>query len=240
MIPLLQVAGPRGENHPDVDALIDAALLRAGAAERASHRHDVLNALTAIEGAASVLASDTLSVEDRVMIGGLLESGVEKLRLLCDENARVAGSIGLATIAREVVREPRWKGRVAVDVDLGLEAVGWPGHIAEALRQLLAAGEELAPGKALELTGRRDGGSVGLWLHLGNVRRASSDLPDTFHVAPGLVRDQGGEVRIETGAAGIAAIGLCLPAVTVAAIMAADPPAPAPAPAPVAARRGGG
>jgi len=50
--------------------------------DQARRLHDIANARTAVEGATSILATDTLSPADRATLGRLLASGVDRLRTL--------------------------------------------------------------------------------------------------------------------------------------------------------------
>ena len=196
----------------DLDVQVAAALVRVRTAEEARRRHDVANARAAVDGAESLLTGgDDLSDVDRATLERVLVSGVERLRALLERDDQDVGPVSLAVVADSVAIEPRWYGRMSVDVAPDLVATGRPGPIAEAVRQLLAAGRGLGAARPLVLRGRRDGGFVGLWLPAGDGSAVRRDLPVAFHVAAHLVREQGGDIRVEIGAGGQRSIGICLP-----------------------------
>lgn len=208
----------------EVEAETAAAGERVRVAEESFHRHALVNAMTAIEGAASILASDRLGPEDRGHISRLLVSGVERLRSLVDGGDHGPATVDLATVAFHVSRDEQWAGRVQVDVGLGLVAVGSAAHIAEAVRQLLEWGGAVAPTGSLVLRGRREADGVCLWVEAGASPPPALGVPVTevpvtgvpvaVQVAARLVRDQGGAVRVAEGRGGVALIGICLPSAT--------------------------
>ncbi len=208
-----QPDGPAtGEFEAELDAQVASALQRVRTADGARRHHDMANALTAVEGAGSILASDNISDVDRAKLGRLFGSGIDRLRALLDDDGQGAGPVPLAPVAYGVAAERRWYGLMKVDVAPDLVAFGRVGEITEAVRQLAACGHDLAPRGPLVLRGRRDGERVGLWLPAGAVDPSHTGLPIAFHVAARLVEDLGGETRVELGAAGARSIGLHLPA----------------------------
>jgi uncharacterized membrane protein YgcG len=188
-----------------------AARARVRASDEARHRHDMVNALTAVEGAGSILISDHLSPDDRAHLGRLFRSGLHRLRQLVEGAEENAGPVPLAIVAARVVGDWRRPGKVDIDVDADLVALGPAGEVAEAVRLLIVAGYEVA-GERLTLHGRRDGPSVGLWLRGIDPWPRPEDVPIELGVADRMVRDYGGEVRVEVAPDGSRSVGICLPA----------------------------
>ncbi len=195
----------------EIDFPRTAAIPR-GVDQEAADRHEMTNAATAVEGAATILAGDCLSAQARATLGRLLGSGVDRLRVLIDRRSPGVGPMSLAEVASEVAREPRWSGLVELSVAPGLVAVGSPGHLAEAVRQLLASKGELVSAGPPVLLGRREGDSVELWLQVGRRRLAPLHLPVAAFVAAGLMQGQSARIRMDTTAEGGPSIGICLPA----------------------------
>lgn len=196
----------------EIERRSSAAFARVRLAEEATCRHDLMNALTAVEGAASILVDDNLSPGDRAEVSRLLGSGVDRLRSLVTGGDMVPGPVSLSGVAGCVAREPRWAGRVEVDVAQDLTARGSSAHIAEALGQLLECGRAMVPAGRLVLEGRRHGDSVGLWLPLTGRRQMPRNLPVAASVAARVMQSQGGDVRTQTPLDAVPSIGICMPA----------------------------
>ncbi len=190
---------------------------RLQAASRSTRRHDVRNAVVAVEGAALVLEShvDRLSPEDRSALTKVLSSGVERLqRLLGDDAGGGVATVDLAQLAAQVAAE---RGiSITVDVPTGLVASGSALHSAEVLRILLDNAQRRAPGQPVTVAGRREGDWMVLQVRdrgapVGREERRSVGSADMgFLVATRLMRDQGGDVWVESHPEG-GAFSLCLP-----------------------------
>ena len=194
---------------------------RAEAAGQRQRRHDVSNAVLAIEGSAVTLERhlERLSESDRTALTAALSTGVERLqRLLGDDGS--GRTVDLAGLAASVAADRGSDGTgepVAVDVPDGLVADGSPALATEVLRLLLDNARRRAPGRPIALEGRRDGN----WMVL-QVRDRAAPIPRDQRrllasadlgllVAARLMRNQGGDVWVENHPDG-GAFSLCLPA----------------------------
>ncbi|HVL28014.1 MAG TPA: HAMP domain-containing sensor histidine kinase, partial [Acidimicrobiales bacterium] len=210
----------------------DAASDRAEEASRRAQRHDVRNAVVAIEGAAVTLERyrDRLTAGDRASLTQVLTAGVERLQGLLDDG-RAPGTVDLAAVAAAVVADMGWAGRVTVDVPAGLAGLGGATQTAEAIRLLLDNADRRAPGGPITVAGRADGtwavlrvADRGPLVSLQGRRSANArfDAPAAgsgdigLLVAGRLLRDQGGDLWVDESEVG-GAFALCLPL----------PPAPA-------------
>lgn len=206
--------------HSEVSLQAAAVDERLQEASRSTRRHDVRNAVVAVEGAALILEShvDRLSPEDRAALTKVLSSGVERLQRLLTDEAAGAATVDLAALAAEVAAE-RGELVIKVDVPDGLVASGSPGHSAEVLRILFDNAQRRAPGQPVEVHGRRDGDWMVLQVRdrgapVGREeRRSRADADMGFLVAGRLMRDQGGDVWVESHPEG-GAFSLCLPCVS--------------------------
>lgn len=202
---------------------------RVRAADVSARRHDVINALTAIDGAAMILEREfeRLSGSDREKLAKVVGSGTNRLRrLIGQESGADASQVSLADTAAEVARDG-----LQVDVVPDLVGTGSPGETAEAMRQLLEYAHRRAPGRPLTVRGERDGDWVVLRVDdrgptmprqlrrtiAGNDRRPVPGEDDAMglRVAAKLMRAQGGDLWVEPRPGGGTSFGICLPALVV-------------------------
>jgi signal transduction histidine kinase len=201
---------------------------RLRAAEADAHRHDLINAYAAIEGAAMILEGQTFEAADRAKLQQMLALGVGHFRDLLDPRSADADRVSLAAAAAELAQEPAWHGQLHLDVAPDLVATGSPGQTKEAVRQVLGYVGRRASAERLTVRGQRAGEWVGLWVDdsgIGLSRRQQRarfdlkgdrplgpDFPMALHVAARLMRGQGGELRVEARGGGVLSVGVCLPA----------------------------
>lgn len=197
-----------------VDAEISAARERLGAAAQRRRLHDAANALTAIDGAATILRDDldTLSNSDRSVLAGVLGSGIDSLRRILAEDDAAEKPVSLAEAVATVDRERGAENPIDHHLSPDLTACGPPGQIEEVLRQLLRhAGGEGGSGP-IRVTGHRGDLEVvlrieGCRLPMNGVR--GSVLVDEnrpppawnnaigVYVADRLIREQEGSLWVE-------------------------------------------
>lgn len=200
---------------------------RVRAASLRVRRHDLVNAVCAIDGAAMILEREfeRLSGDDREVLTRLVGSGTARLRRLLD--AGTDTRVSLAETAAEVAGDAGWPMELEVDVTPDLVAMGSPGETAEAVRQLVDYASRRAPSTPVTLRGERDGEWVVLRVEdrgltmPRSLRRTVTD-PDGRR-APGrddamgvrlatrLLRGQGGDVWVEARPGGGTSFGICLP-----------------------------
>ncbi|MFP5316928.1 MAG: sensor histidine kinase [Acidimicrobiia bacterium] len=212
----------------DSQLTLEAAAVseRLEKASRRAQRHDVRNAVVAIEGAAVTLERyrERLSAEDRSSLTRVLSSGVQRLQGLLDDG-RSPATVDLAAAAVAVVADLGWAGRVIVQAPPDLVGIGRATQTAEVVRLLLDNADKRAPGKPIAVDGRVDGGwavlrvsDQGPQMSLQGRRSANArvDAPAAgsgeigLLVAGRLMREQGGDLWVEESAAG-GAFALCLP-----------------------------
>lgn len=212
----------------DSELTLEAAAVsdRLERASRRAQRHDVRNAVVAIEGAAVTLERyrDRLSPDDRASLTRVLSSGVERLQNLLGDG-RGAATVALGAAAGAVVADMGWADRVAVDVPPELAGLGAVTQTAEVIRLLLDNADRRAPGAPIAVDGRVDGTWAVLRVaDLGprmsrQGRRSVSARFDAqspgsgdigLLVAVRLMRDQGGDLWVEESPNG-GAFALCLP-----------------------------
>lgn len=221
----------RDDHHRRFDLELDAATAevreRLRIAEGRERRHALVNAFTAVEGAATILARESIRPSDRSTLTEVLDSGLNRVRgLLAGELAPDHATVSLAEAAALVAKEPPWDETVDVQVPADLVAVASRREIEEALRQVLTYAKWRAPAGPLVVRGRGEGESVLLWVddhgpHVPARRRRAFLDPDcrlphhetvtTLHVAIRLVREQGGDFRIEERPGGGASFGIAMP-----------------------------
>ncbi|MDQ1369940.1 MAG: hypothetical protein QOF20_2293 [Acidimicrobiaceae bacterium] len=147
----------------EFDAEIADVRQRLERARMRKHHHDLVNAFTAVEGAALIMTRETLTAADRSMLNSLLGSGLTRLRELL-----VAGvgenHVALGDLAMSLAQDPGWCGRVKVDVGPDMAVTGSPGEIGEAVRQLLIFAVGRDPSSPVEVHGHRNGDRVELWI----------------------------------------------------------------------------
>jgi hypothetical protein len=211
----------------EVDAETAAVRDRLRQAVARSERHALVNAVTAVEGAAVILRRETLTPSDRESLGRVLDSGMISLRRLASGGKDPgAGRVSLAGLAATLAEEPAWQGRIRLDVPPDLVATGSSDQTVEAVRRLLSYVSRRGSTGPVTLRGERDADWVVLWVEgraAARPRRrrpAAADLnghrgsgPDdvTLHVALRLVKGQGGELRIDGLRGGGRSFGVCLP-----------------------------
>lgn len=214
----------------EVEAEAAEARERVRAAAQRSQRHDLINAITAIDGAAVILERDfdQLSDRDRASLAHVLGSGTSRLRKLLSQEAPSRHAVPLREIAVTVAADPAWRNRPEVHVGEDLVATGSPGETAEVLRQLVDYASRRAPALPPTVRGERDGDWVVLRVDdrgptmpreqrravvdPDNRRDPDREDPLGLRVAARLMRGQGGDLWVEARAGGGASFGICLPA----------------------------
>ncbi len=213
----------------EVDAEIAEVRRRVEEARAGTRRHDVVNAFTAVEGAATILARETLTSADRSTLAAVLGSGLTRLRGLV-----VAGpddhQVALAEATGALVEQAGWHDRVRVEVAPDLVVAGSPGETAEAVRQLVTYAFGRAPSMPVTVRAARRGDRIELWVddhgrQLTARQRREIMAPDLrrpgfarhdpvggLRVAVGLARAQGGYVRVEARPGGGESFGISWPA----------------------------
>lgn len=212
----------------EIEAEAAEARERARAATQRSERHDVINAITAIDGAAVILERefDQLSDRDRASLARVLGSGTSRLRKLLSQTS--AGIVPLSEAAAVVAADPAWRHRPQVEVSEDLVAAGSAGETAEVLRQLVDYASRRAPSSPVTIRGERDGDWVVLRVEdrgptmsrterraiVDPENRPTPDRDDTLglRVAARLIRGQGGDLWVEARTGGGSSFGICLPA----------------------------
>jgi signal transduction histidine kinase len=206
----------------DVRERVRAAGLRA-------RRHDLVNAITAIDGAAMILEREflRLSEADREALARVVGSGMARLRALIEPETGASALVSLAETAADVARDPSWPTPLVLDVTPDLMATGSPGETAEAVRQLVDYASRRAPGP-VTVRGERDGPWVVLRVEDSGpampraLRRSVAD-PDSrrepdredamgVRIAARLMRGQGGDLWVQSLPGGGTSFGICLPA----------------------------
>jgi len=146
------------------------------------------------------------------------------------EDSRPRASFALAEVVRPFVGNLIAEGgTVAVEVPDDMVAVGSPAETAEVVRQLLDNARRRAPGGTITVRGEHDGGAIVLrvdgeghptpdgdpagWQPPGStLAEPAGQLPTALHVASRLMRDQGGDLWVETRGSGRCSFALSLPA----------------------------
>jgi signal transduction histidine kinase len=207
---------------------------RVRASALSARRHDLVNAIMAIDGAAMILERefDRLTPDDRERLASVVGSGTARLRgLLAQERASEA-PVSLARTAALVADDPAWPMPPKVDVGPDLLAIGSAAETAEAVRQLVDFASRRSLAGPLTLRGERDGRWAVLRVEddgptmARDVRRTLVD-PDgrrqpgrddamSVQVAARLMRGQGGDLWVEPLPGGGTSFGICLPALAAA------------------------
>ena len=213
------------------DSALEAATAeireRVRAADVRARRHDLINALTAIDGAAMILEREfeRLSGGDREKLARVVGSGTSRLRrLISQESGAESSHVSLAETAAKVSSDG-----FEVEVTPDLVGAGSSGETAEAVRQLVDFAHRRAPGRPLALRGERDGEWVVLRVEdrgptmPRQLRRTIADTDSRpvpgeddvmgLRVAAKLMRGQGGDLWVEPRRGGGTSFGICLPAV---------------------------
>ena len=203
---------------------------RVQAANLRARRHDLINAITAIDGAAVILEREfeRLSDGDRQMLAGVFGSGAARLLRLINQEGAGESHVSLAAAAADVAKDPAWAEEVELDVTPDLVAAGSAGETAEALRQLVDYAYRRAPGSPMTLRGERDGEWVVLRVEdrgptMPRQLRRTVTEPESrwapgreeaigLRVAARLMRGQGGDLWVEARPGGGSSFGICLPA----------------------------
>ncbi|HET7722401.1 MAG TPA: HAMP domain-containing sensor histidine kinase [Acidimicrobiales bacterium] len=220
--------------------LIDSALeaetaevrarVRAGAVR--AQRHDLVNAIMAIDGAAVILERefDRLSPDDREMLAGVVGSGTARLRRLLAQDSSATAPVSMADTAVRIADDPAWSTQLKLDVTPDLLAIGSAAETAEAVRQLVDYASRRSRSGPVTLRGDRDGPWVVLRVEddgptMPRELRRTLTNPDarrepgredamSVQVAAKLMRAQGGDLWIEPRPGGGTSFGICLPAIT--------------------------
>lgn len=200
---------------------------RLEAARARTRRHDLMNAFTAVEGAATILTQETLSPSDRSKLARLLGSGMRHVREL--QFAEPAeGPAALGELIDSLSEEPDWPALVEVDVAGDLMVAGPRDEMAETIRQVLEHAGGRCPGSALAVRGCRRGARTELWVDDQGPRLTARERREVrepgcgrlfgpihvgpLHVAVRLARGQGGHVRVEPRPGGGESFGISWPA----------------------------
>jgi signal transduction histidine kinase len=196
-----------------------------------ARRHDLVNAIMAIDGAAMILERefDRLSGADRETLARVVGSGTAKLRSLLAQETRSTNRVSLAEAAADVAENPGWDVPLEIDVTADLVAKGSQGETAEAVRQLVHCAAGRSGAGPVTLRGERDGDWVVLRVEdrgptmprelrrtiTETDRRRESGRDDAMgvQVAAQLMRGQGGDLWVEARLGGGTSFGICLPAV---------------------------
>ena len=218
--------------------LIDSALEaetaevreRARAGALSARRHDLVNAIMAIDGAAMILERefDRLTTDDRERLASVVGSGTARLRRLLAQERADEAPVSLARTAALVAEDPTWASQLKVDVTPDLLAVGSPAETAEAVRQLVDFASRRSATGPVTLRGERDGRWAVLRVEDDGptmpreLRRTLTDPEGrrepgredamSVQVAARLMRGQGGDLWVEPRAGGGTSFGICLPA----------------------------
>ena len=193
-------------------------------------RHDVINAISTIEGAAMLLEREfeALSPADRAVLTKGLGSGASRLWNLLNADSG-NGLVRMADTVTTTAGEADWSERLQVEVPEDLLGVGSASETAEAVRQLLEYAHRRDPTAPVTIRGERDGGWAVLRVEdrgptiARQERRALVDVDgrpsatgwdDTIgvHIAARLMRAQGGDLWVEPRPGGGSSFGICLPA----------------------------
>lgn len=194
-----------------------------------SRRHDLVNAIMAIDGAAMILERefDRLSGADRATLARVVGSGTSKLRTLLAQEAGT-NRVSLALAVADVADDPTWGVALEIDVPPHLVAKGSPGETSEAVRQLVDCAARRSGETPVTLRGERDGDWVVLRVEdrgptmARELRRVITDTDGRresgredamgVQVAARLMRGQGGDLWVEARPGGGTSFGICLPA----------------------------
>jgi signal transduction histidine kinase len=217
-----------------IDSTLEAetaeARERAHAGALSARRHDLANAIIAIDGAAGILERgfDRLSPADRERLASVVGSGTARLRRLLDQERANQVSVSLADTATLVAEDRIWPVRPKVDVAPDLLAVGSPAETEEAVRQLVSFASGRSTAGPVMLRGDRDGPWAVLRVEddgptMPRAQRRTLTDPDarrepgrddavSVQVAARLMRGQGGDLWVEPRAGGGTSFGICLPA----------------------------
>ena len=218
-----------------IDSALEAETAEARARVRAgavsAQRHDLVNAIMAIDGAAVILERefDQLSPEDREMLARVVGSGTARLRRLLAQDTGGGTPVSMADTAARIADDPAWATQLKVDVTPDLLAVGSAAETAEAVRQLVDYASQRSRSGPVTLRGDRDGRWVVLRVEDDGptmpreLRRTLTD-PEarrepgredalSVRVAARLMREQGGDLWIEPRPGGGTSFGICLPAI---------------------------
>ena len=192
-----------------------AARARARVSEQRNLRHEMANALTAIEGAAVILQQemDALAASDRSAMARVLASGIRSLRRTLADDASAESPVSLADAVAAVVHDEAVRTQVASDVDPDLVGRGDRHQTEEALRALLDHVDEQGGDGPVRVQGDRDGTEVRLRIEAcrlpmdgrARVKVDENDRPPGWdgaigvYVAARLIQDQGGSLWVESG-----------------------------------------
>lgn len=196
---------------------------RLRAANVRTRRHDLVNAITAIDGAATILERefDRLSPSDRETLASVLGSGTERLRQLLAQEG-LQQRVSLADTAKMIADEPAWHDRLELDVNPALLAAGSPDETAEAVRQLVEYACARTTSGPVTVRSERDGEWVvlrvedrGPTMTREQRRTAGTTGGHGLEVAARLMREQGGDLWVEARPGGGSSFGICLPAASV-------------------------
>ncbi len=145
----------------EFDAEIVEIRQRLETARRRNYHHELVNAFTAVEGAALIMTRETLTESDRVMLNSLLGSGLTRLRELLVAGPW-DGRVALGDVAKSLALEGSWQDRLHVDVVPEVVVSGSLGEIREAVRQLLVYVMGRTESGPIVVRAHRSGERVGL------------------------------------------------------------------------------
>jgi len=220
----------------EVDAEIVEVHRRLDEATRRRRGHDIVNAFTAVEGAAIIMAREALTPSDRSTLAAVLGSGLGHLRSLLAAAPEIERA-ALADVAAQVVHDQRCADRVRIDVAPDLVVPGAAGETAEVLRRLIVHAAGRSPSGLITVRAGRLGHRIDLWVddrgprltprqrreilqpghrpRSGSTRRReqrSAPHPmDVLPVAIRLARGRGGDFRVVARVGGGESFGISWP-----------------------------
>jgi two-component system OmpR family sensor kinase len=203
---------------------------RAELAEREERAHEARSALLGIQAATRQLADgyDDYGVLTRHELREALESEIRLLRSLVDadrsaeaEEFDVAGVVAPIVLCHRASGEP-----VDTDVPSGIRVAAHPAVVAEVVQTLLDNARDHAPGAPVVVSARRNGANAQLRVEDRGPgidpdraerifeRGESSSRTGSglgLYVARRLLRDQGGDIRVEPRPGGGASFVVSVP-----------------------------
>jgi signal transduction histidine kinase len=215
-------------------ALTTEARLQAGLADQAERAHDALNALAAIEAATTTLQRyrDLLEEADREELSRSVSAEVHRLQqLVAPAPERVArGRFRVSEALAALVTCARYQGTsVALDVPDHLVAIGNPAETAQVLQNLLQNAHRYAGG-SVAVRARLRGDQVEILVDddgpgipavererifergvRGSTCGTAAGSGLGLYVSSRLMREQGGDLRLDEHAGGGARFVVSLP-----------------------------
>lgn len=207
----------------ELDAEVSDVRQRILVAAGRARRHDLVNAFSAVEGAALIMERETLSDADRAAIAQVLSSGIGRLRCLLLEDPPEGEHVPLAELVGSMAAEPAWRGRVSIEMAAELVVTPPPGETVEVVRQLLTHATRGEPAAPVSLRAHRNGDRVEMWVDSHGPPPPAGGRPGipkltgrgpvgALHVAIRLAREQDGDVVVKQRPGGGESFGISWPA----------------------------